>query len=398
MIYEPAPYDLLIPVLLLAFAGFGLKLSRHVAPMIVLMLVWEAGGIVALTQTEFFGKTVVKLATTLLLIGSSVFFAALVSSDPERRIALIRPAYVASAVIASLLGVLGYAGVIPGAELFTKYGRAMGPFQDPNVFGPFLILPAILIAQDMLVRPSKLFGPGLLWLLIILLGIFLSGSRAAWGVTVLALLLVILFAFINEPRNAGRMKMLALVGGGGLALVLLLGVILSIPSIADLIHQRAQLVQEYDAGRLGRFERHVIGFFLVQEHPLGIGPFIFGLTYGEDEHNTWLKTFTVYGWTGGFAYLGLVIWTLVATTPLLFKDRPWRPMLAACWAVYVGHLVIHFVIDQDSWRHLFLIYGVLWGLVAAEKLRRRRTALSPAPRPPMAFHATLPRGAEPRPA
>jgi hypothetical protein len=25
------------------------------------------------------------------------------------------------------------------------------------------------------------------------------------------------------------------------------------------------------------------------------------------------------------------------------------------------------VIDNDHWRHLFLLYGILWGIIAAEK-------------------------------
>jgi hypothetical protein len=35
--------------------------------------------------------------------------------------------------------------------------------------------------------------------------------------------------------------------------------------------------------------------------------------------------------------------------------------------------MIHNVIDNDHWRHLFLLYGMLWGAVAAERayLRQR---------------------------
>jgi hypothetical protein len=34
--------------------------------------------------------------------------------------------------------------------------------------------------------------------------------------------------------------------------------------------------------------------------------------------------------------------------------------------------MLHNVIDNDHWRHLFLIYGVLWGAVAAEKMLQRQ--------------------------
>ncbi len=94
--------------------------------------------------------------------------------------------------------------------------------------------------------------------------------------------------------------------------------------------------------------------------------------FGEDEHNMWLKGFTTYGWIGGFSYIVLVVWTLVAAFPLLFKRRLWTPVVQCAFAVYVGHAMIHNVIDNDHWRHLFLIYGILWGAVAADKLHMRQ--------------------------
>ena len=34
------------------------------------------------------------------------------------------------------------------------------------------------------------------------------------------------------------------------------------------------------------------------EHPLGIGPLVFGTLLGEDTHDIWLKTLLDYGWLG----------------------------------------------------------------------------------------------------
>src|SRR5690606_28752587 len=132
------------------------------------------------------------------------------------------------------------------------------------------------------------------------------------------------------------------------------------------------------------FERHILGFFLIQEHPFGLGPFEFGKMMGEDEHNMWLKGFTAYGWIGGFSYIALVIWTLVISVPLLFRARPWTPFIQCVFAVYIGHLLVHTVIDNDHWRHLFLIYGLLWGGHALEWKTRRRTRAEAIP-PPLVF-------------
>jgi hypothetical protein len=152
---------------------------------------------------------------------------------------------------------------------------------------------------------------------------------------------------------------------------MMLAVALTIPAVNDLFQTRAHAVQDYDEARLGRFERHVIGLGMIQERPLGIGPSTFAKTFGEEEHNTWLKGFTAYGWLGGFSYIALVVWTIVAATPLLFKPRPWQVIVQCTYAVFLGHVMIHNVIDNDHWRHLFLLYGILWGAVAAEKLYLR---------------------------
>ena len=37
---------------------------------------------------------------------------------------------------------------------------------------------------------------------------------------------------------------------------------------------------------------------MAMEHPLGIGPLVFGTIFGEDTHNIWLKTLMDYGWLG----------------------------------------------------------------------------------------------------
>jgi hypothetical protein len=57
-------------------------------------------------------------------------------------------------VIAALFGIAGYFNLFPGAEYFTRFDRARGTFQDPNVFGPFLVLPTLLLIQRLLRGPT----------------------------------------------------------------------------------------------------------------------------------------------------------------------------------------------------------------------------------------------------
>src|SRR3712207_8135283 len=51
------------------------------------------------------------------------------------------------------LGIIGYAGL--SGELFTRYSRAAGGFEDPNVFGPFLVFPFVILIRRALTRDRK---------------------------------------------------------------------------------------------------------------------------------------------------------------------------------------------------------------------------------------------------
>jgi hypothetical protein len=385
VLYEPAPSDLLLCIVVAIWAFAGLKLSRPMLPMIALMLAYQAGGLLSFTQLKVFVNPSIYMATTAFLIISSIFFAAVIQVDTERRLRTIEKSYIAAAILCSLIGILAYFGLIPYAHLFTLYDRAKGVFKDPNVFGPYLVLPLVVLTRAVLTDKLKNSFWRMAGILILLAGIFLSFSRAAWGLAIFALLLVTLLAFLTEPRQSHRLRMLAYIAGGILVVALLLALLLSIPVVQDLFAQRFKLVQEYDGGRLGRFERHIIGFFMIQENPLGLGPFEFGKMMGEDEHNMWLKGFTAYGWLGGFSYIVLVIWTLVIATPLVFRNRPWTPFIQSVYAVYLGHLMIHNVIDNDHWRHVFLIYGLLWGIYALEWKTQRAARLERSRPPPLVF-------------
>jgi hypothetical protein len=391
VLFEPAPSDLLLCAVVAFWAFAGLKLSRPMLPMIVLMLVYMAGGLLSLTQLDSFGRASVYMATTGFLIISSVFFAAVIQTDTERRLRTIERSYIASALVCAVLGILGYFDAIPYSATFTLYDRAKGAFKDPNVFGPFLVLPLAVLTRSVLTDRLHRTGWRLIGIFILFAGLFLSFSRAAWGMAIVSLLVVVLLAFISEQSEMKRLRMIAYLAAGLLALTILVSILLSLPAVQDLFGQRFRLFQEYDARRLGRFDRHLLGFFLIQEHPLGLGPFEFGKMMGEDEHNMWLKGFTAYGWIGGFAYIALVVWTFLIAVPLLLRSYPWTPFIQCVFAVYVGHLVVHNVIDNDHWRHLFLIYGLLWGAHALDYKAKRKMLAQPTARAMVFGPVALPR-------
>lgn len=364
--FEPAPYELFLALLIPAWLLLGLRVPHAVGPLVVLMLVFVVGGVLAATQARDFDTQPIYYAVTAFLALSSCFFACLIYED-ARRLDVIVGAWIATALVTTALGVAGYLGLT--GELFVKFGRASGGFQDPNVFGPFLILPFVVLVHRGLTRPlgSALFNAVLA--LVLLLGLFLSFSRSAWGLVAITLMMMVSLIFLTERSDSARVRVVVLSILGATVSALLIAAALTIPAVADLFQDRIQITQEYDVGHLGRFQRYQIGFNMALEHPLGIGAIEFGRQFGEDEHNIWLKCLTTYGWLGFAAFLTLVVWTLVAAFPLMFKSGPLKPIIQISYIVFLGHIVIGTVIDIDHWRHVFLLFGLLWGAIAADSRR-----------------------------
>lgn len=362
---EPAPYELYMAGLIGVWVLFGLRISRAVAPLLVLLVTFNIGGMISMSQMSNLMNTPLYLAVSLFLAFTAVFFACVTEMRPQLY-GIIFQAWVIAAVCTSILGMLGYFHAFPGAEMFTRYERAAGAFQDPNVFGPFLALPGIWLLYRVLTgSPLKM----LLYavpLLIIVGGIFLSFSRGAWGLFGASAILLTAVLFLQSTSGMFRLRIVVMSIAAFLFLALAFLIALQIPAVADLFTVRAQLVQEYDGARLGRFARYGIGFALALEKPFGIGPLVFGQIYGEDTHNIWLKTLMDYGWLGFVSYLTLILWTLAAGFRILFRTRPWQPYLLCAYVVLIGHIALGSVIDTDHWRHFYLLLGLIWGAIGLE--------------------------------
>ncbi|MEL6967226.1 MAG: O-antigen ligase family protein [Pseudomonadota bacterium] len=362
---EPAPYELFMVVIIPLFLLSGLKISRLAIALTTLWLLFNIGGLLSMFTMADYKGIPLYLAVTLFLGLSSVFWCAVIEADMGRLRTIMR-GYVLGATITALFGIAGYFNAFPGASMFTLYDRAMGVFQDPNVFGPFLVLPTIYLVYGLLFRSLSIAPIRAVLLMILLFGIFLSFSRAAWGLVVFSGGLLYFFSLITQTDPAVRLRLI-LMGFAGLAAVALaLLVALQFEAVYEMFEVRAKVVQEYDGAEVGRFARHWIGFAWALENPLGIGPLEFGLTLGEDTHNIWVKSLMAYGWLGFFSYLTITVITLVAGGRLIGRTRPWQPYLHCAYAAYVGHLLVGWVIDLDHWRHVFLITGIIWGCIGLE--------------------------------
>ncbi len=370
VISEPAPYELWMAGLVGLWFILGLRISRYTFPLLALLITFNVGGMLSLTQMKDLADGPMYVAVSTFLALTAVFYAAIIE-DSHRRLTLIFNAWTFAAVITSMLGILGYFHAFPGSEVFTLYDRAKGAFQDPNVFGPFLVPPSLYLVHGILTGNLRAAPIKAAALLILALGVFLSFSRAAWGLFLLTIILLIFVMLLKERSGAFRLRILVLSLAAILMMVASLVIALQFPQVSDLFSTRAQLVQQYDGEHLGRFDRHRIGFTMMMERPLGIGPMVFGTIFPEDEHNIWLKSLTTYGWLGFVSYVGMLFWTFYLGFKNLLKNRPWQPYLMIAWIGVLGHAAIGNVIDIDHWRHVYLLFGVVWGCAALEARHMR---------------------------
>ena len=271
-------------------------------------------------------STGIHVAVTIYLYAASVVIAAFVAR-------LAAPAYRADPQGVDVRGagrraaaVLGYFGVIPGGyELFTEYDRASGTFKDPNVFGPFLVVPALYLLNAALQRS---FGGMLLPLAgsaFLALGVFLSFSRGAWMVLAVALVIYGYLIMATTRQARVRLKIIALLFAGGILGALAVVAALSSDQVANLLSQRASLDQSYDTGAEGRFGGQEKAAGIIVENPLGIGALEFSARHHPEEaHNVYLSMLLNAGWLGGAVYLILVVADCGVRVPLCDARDPTR--------------------------------------------------------------------------
>jgi hypothetical protein len=365
---EPSPYEVVALLTMVAFALTGLTLRAVVVPLALALIFINIGYATSVVQVSDQTKPVTWVLISIFMSATAIFYAAMLTTNTQRRLSLLMRGYIAGAFVASAVAIAAYFHLLGGkSELFLLYGRARGTFNDPNVLAAFVALPGLLLFRRMLA--GRLISG--LPLLVMLAALFLSFSRGAWAQFALAAVLLMVLTFVTSRTGTERIRILIVGLLGALAVAGLVAALLSSGKVADLFSERATLEQSYDVGRYGRFGRYGLGADLALEHPFGIGPLQFADRFTEDPHNTFLNEFMSGGWLAGFTYLALCVVTMAMSTRLLFLRTPWQPLYHIVYAAYVAVVIESVFIDIEHWRHYFLLLGVLWGLMAATRAYAR---------------------------
>jgi O-Antigen ligase len=375
---EPSPYEIATLLATVVFFATGMRMRLVFMPLLLLLFLINVGYTIAAIPVMDRPNVANWIATSWYMAVTVVFFAMVVSEDTQARLDMLRRGLIVGAMIAALAGIAGYFNLVPGGrDLLTLYERARGTFKDPNVLGAFLVLPALFVLQSVVSdRLGKSFRSSIAFA-IMSLAILLAFSRAAWGGLVItaAFMLALMVLTSNSHKQRSRIIVMAL--ATVILAAMVVAVLLSFDSIAQLFKQRASFDQSYDEGRFGRFGRHILGAEMALDLPFGIGPLQFNRYFPEDTHNSYLNAFMSGGWISGVCYPALIFTTVIVGFRYIFVRVPWQKTYLAIFAAFLGIVGESFIIDTDHWRHFWMILGAMWGMfAAAQRYQARLPAIS----------------------
>jgi len=364
---EPSPYELISLLTIIVFALSGLTLSPTLMPLAFLLMLINIGYSLSASQVIGEQGVITWLMTSWYLALTAVFFAAMLGANTQARLDAITRGCVVAGIIASLVAIVGYFRIFPGAnDLLLLYDRARGTFKDPNVLGAFLVFPTLLVLQRLITGNASQAARSAILLGLFAVALLLSFSRAAWGQVVYTAVVALALTFLTSRSEPLRLRIVLLTIAGAAVLVIFIVALVSIDAVAEMFKERASL-QTYDVNEQGRFARHAMGAIFALDVPLGIGPLQFNKYFTEDPHNSYLNAFMAGGWLSGACYPALVALTLFYGLRCALTRTPWQSTAIIVYAGYFGIATESVIIDSDHWRHAFLLLGLLWGLIAATR-------------------------------
>ncbi|MDP8904261.1 MAG: O-antigen ligase family protein [Chloroflexota bacterium] len=373
VVIEPAPTDIVLAVVIIVALATGRFDLYRVPPAVVLAVAaFVALNLVSLVQIVDTGSGMRFVVITGYLVLLALWIASYVRSHASARLVVV--GYLVAAVVSAAVGVLALFVAFPGHESLLIHGdRARGFFKDANVFGPFLIPPALLLIDDMMsprLLPLRQLSKAVL-LPMLLFGILGSYSRAAWASFLVGFAVLCLF-YVLRPNASKRMALLLIVtfaiGSAAVAGVAATG--------TERFEGRVGL-QWYD---VQRFRAQSEGVRLAGEHPLGVGPGQFEIYAPRSAHSTYLRAAAEHGILGLLAIVtlfGATLWFAARTA--LMRAETYGIGSAALLGSWCGLLLSSAVVDTLHWRHLWLVAGLIWASAAARVIPIHRASTSPGP-------------------
>ena len=368
VVVDPAPADLVFVVVIAVAAASG-RFDLHRVPKtaIVAIVVFAVLNLVSSVEVVDPGRAAGFFSITLYLAVFGVWLTGYVVSPKRSRV--VARAYVFAAAMSALLGSLALLVTFPGARLLLEDGRVRAFFQDPNVFGPFLVPAALILSEELLApRVLRLSWPvKAIALAAVTLGVLFSFSRGAW--LNLALGVVVMLAVLSLRRGGSR-RALAFLGVALCVATLVVGAV-AVSGSSGFLVERAR-PQSYDSERFGA---QAVGIQAAEQYPLGAGPGQFEQIAPISAHSTYVRVLAEQGVAGLVTLTGLLLFTLgVALRNALLGRDTYGIGSAALLGAWCGILANSFFVDTLHWRHLWLVAALIWAASMRWRLPARARA------------------------
>jgi O-antigen ligase len=286
-----------------------------------------------------FNATAGVVAVLKIAVGCAVFLLVPTTMTTPSRIARI---WVLTSVVIALLALLSALGIVEVVR--TDGVRTSGTFEDPNLFGAYLVLSMALAASP---RVTESFILRCGFALVLGGAILTTGSR---GSLAAALALVVAF-FILSPTVGARAKMLAT-----LAFPVLLVIQTGIVNLGAVPGTERLVNSGRVAGEDVRLEIWASAVQAWLQNPaLGIGPGQFDGEATHVVHNTFINVLVSSGAIGLIAFVAFLL-RLAAPLWALRKDPHARVLLVGG----VGIVVEMMTLNLENILFVWLYLGIMW--------------------------------------
>ena len=361
--YEPAPFDVLMILALLALVINLITSSDkilRISAVEAALLVFVLSNISNVIVSHDMSQGIRHFSITLFMAVIFLFFSKLTNSikilDYQLQLFLV------PCIITSLALILGYLvsnqGVELGAlsDIIVEEGRPRAFFKDSNVAGPFLILGSAYSFANVLNRSWKRKRIYLLLFFLFCTGIYFTYSRGA-------LLALTFIAIVIITLNFNLKHFIKL---------LLIIVLTTLPLLAfvdepDRNDSLSDRLLDFRFGVRDRIKRIENGLKVFKENPFfGTG---MRLPFGKAPHDSYFLLLTQQGLIGFLSFWIPIIYIIcsllfIQNQPDNVSDKIIRTTLAA---TLMAHMVLGLVIYFLHWRHFWFITGLSIGYLQTIK-------------------------------
>ncbi len=294
------------------------------------------------------------------MVFSLIFYVLYLSNNTLSRYHYLMNAYVAGAVIATIIGMLGYFNIY-GREQFVTAGRINGPFDDINHYSSFIVTPTLFLMQRILIGEKKWTVFNIIVLIVIMAGQLLSGSRGSLLATVICLT-IMYFMILTSITPQKKSQVIRTTTYIIIALFIIFIFLQFFESFRELFFGRFFEPNADDSGETGRFGRQLRHIPYILDYPLGFGPYRSTMIFRYAPHSAYINSFMSYGWLGGVSYILLLILTLYVGARVCLNRSPYQEISQVLYAGFVGVVIQGIQIDTDHWAFFYMLLASVWCL------------------------------------